>query len=96
MVQAYLQIYMICARAPSHQNLRPGRCYGPLCPSEGHLAVLTEYKNVWKRTHHYVQNQGDIMKEGTIFPPPPPPHNKRDTFGPPTVLGSCDHSQFML
>ena len=91
-MQAYLQIYMICARAPSHQNLRPGRCYGPLCPSEGHLAVLTEYKNVWKRTHHYVQNQGDIMKEGTIFPP----HNKRDTFGPPTLLGSCDLSQFML
>ena len=96
MVQAYLQIYMICARAPSHQNLRPGRCYGPLCPSEGHLAVLTEYKNVWKRTHHYVQNQGDIMKEGTIFPPPSPPHNKRDTFGPLTLLGSCDLSQFML
>ena len=94
-MQAYLQMYMICARAPSHQNLRPGHCYGPLCPSEGHLAVLTEYKNVWKRTHHYVQNQGDIMKEGTIFPPPPP-HNKRDTFGPPTLLGSCDHSQFML
>ena len=34
-------------------------------------------QEVWKRTHHYAQNQGDIMKEGTISPPPPFPQQKR-------------------
>ena len=34
------------------------------------------------------------MKEGTISPPPP--HNKRDTFAPPTLLGRCGLSQFIL
>ena len=44
---------------------------GTLWPFVEHLAVLTEYKNVWKRTHQYAQNQEDIMKEATIFPSPP-------------------------
>ena len=40
------------------------------------VAVLTEYKNVWKRTHQYAQNQEDIMKEATIFTSPPPQKKK--------------------
>ena len=35
------------------------------------------------------------MKEGAISPPPLS-HNKRDTFAPPTLLGRCDLSQFIL
>ena len=69
-MQAYLQIYVICVRAPAHLNLRQEHYSGSLWPFVGHLAVLTEYKNVSKRTHQY-QNQEDIMKEATISPPPP-------------------------
>ena len=55
------------------------------------LAVLTEYKNVSKRTHQYAQNQEDIMKEATIFPSPQKKH-----FAPPTLLERCDLGQLIL
>ena len=63
---------MICVRAPAHQILHPAHYSGTLWPFVEHLAVLTEYKNVWKRRHQYAQNQEDIMKEATIFTSPPP------------------------
>ena len=68
---------MICVRAPAHQILHPVHYSGTLWPFVEHLAVLTEYKNVWKRTHQYAQNQEDIMKEATIFPSP---HQKKNTL----------------
>ena len=63
---------MICVRAPAHQILHPAHYSGTLWPFVEHLAVLTEYKSVWKRTHQYAQNQEDIMKEAAIFTSPPP------------------------
>ena len=80
---------MICVRASAQQILHPAHYSGTLWPFVGHLAVLTEYKNVRKRTHQYAQNQEDIMKEATISPPP----KKKKHFAPPTVLERCDLSQ---
>ena len=82
---------MICVRAPAQQILHPALYSGTLWPFVGHLAVLTEYKNVSKRTHQYAQNQEDIMKEATIFPSPQKKH-----FAPPTLLERCDLSQLIL
>ena len=88
-MQAYFS--MICVRAPAQQILHPALYSGTLWPFVGHLAVLTEYKNVSKRTHQYAQNQEDIMKEATIFPSPQKKH-----FAPPTLLERCDLSQLIL
>ena len=89
-MQAYFSL--ICVRAPAQQILHPAHYSGTLWPFVEHLAVLTEYKNVWKRTHQYAQNQEDIMKEATIFPSPP----QKKHFALPTLLERCDLGQLIL